>query len=140
MVWCDRCERRPAVRESEYDGRCMNWAGDEDGVIDPRERRVIRNETLFREVNERIEDVSEDVPRSEFIGFLCECGETACVEQIELTREEYEQIRSVPDHFAIKPGHEHPDFERVLNKEEGYAVIDKVGQAEDVAERTDPRG
>jgi hypothetical protein len=118
----------------------MNWPRDDDGVIDPRERGVIRNEALFRQVNERIEDVSEDVPRSEFIGFLCECGEAACVEQIELTREEYEQIRSVPDHFAIKPGHEHPDFERVLNKGERYAVIDKVGQAEDVAERTDPRG
>lgn len=117
----------------------MSWPRDDDGVIDPRERRVIRNETLFRDVNERIEDVSEEVPRSEFIGFLCECGEPVCVEQIELTREEYEQIRSVPDHFAIKPGHEHPDFERVLNNEERYAVIDKVGQAEDVARRTDPR-
>ena len=117
----------------------MNWPRDDDGVIDARERRVIRNETLFRDVNERIEDVSEEVPRSEFIGFLCECGEPVCVEQIELTREEYEQIRKVPDHFAIKPGHEHPDFERVLNNEERYAVIDKVGQAEDVARRTDPR-
>jgi hypothetical protein len=117
----------------------MDWPGDEDGIIDSRERRVIRNETLFREVNERIEDVSEDVPGSEFIGFLCECGENTCLEQIELTQEEYEQVRSVPDHFAIKPGHEHPDFERVLNQEERYAVIDKVGQAEDVAERTDPR-
>jgi hypothetical protein len=117
----------------------MSWPGDNDGVIDPAERQVIRNEALFREVNEQIEDVSEDVPRSEFIGFLCECGEEACVEQIQLTREEYEQIRSAPDHFAIKPGHEHPDFERVLNNEERYAVIDKVGQAEDVARRTDPR-
>jgi hypothetical protein len=118
----------------------MNWPRDDDGVIDSRERRIIRNEALFRQVNERIEDVSEDVPGSEFIGFLCECGEATCVEQVELTREEYEQIRSVPDHFAIKPGHEHPDFERVLNEGERYAVIDKVGQAEDVAERTDPRG
>jgi len=117
----------------------MSWPGENDGVIDPGERRVIRNEALFRKVNERIEDVSEDVPRSEFIEFLCECGEETCVEQIQLTREEYEQIRSVSDHFAIKPGHEHPDFERVLNNEERYAVIDKVGQAEDVAKRTDPR-
>lgn len=117
----------------------MNWPRDEDGVIDPRERRVIRNEALFRDVNERIEEVSEDVPRSEFIEFLCECGETACVERIELRQGEYEQIRSVPDHFAVKPGHEHPDFERVLNKEERYAVIDKVGPAEDIAKRTDPR-
>jgi hypothetical protein len=117
----------------------MSWPGGDDEHIDDRERRVIRNEALFREVNERIEDVSEDVSRADFIEFLCECGEELCVERIELTREEYEQVRSVSDHFAIKPGHEHPDFERVIDPRDRYVVIDKVGQAEEVAERTDPR-
>jgi hypothetical protein len=105
----------------------MSWPGGDDEHIDDRERRVIRNEALFREVNERIEDVSEDVSRANFIEFLCECGEELCVERIELTREEYEQIRSVSD------------FERVIDRRDRYVVIDKVGQAEQVAERTDPR-
>jgi hypothetical protein len=71
----------------------MSWPGGDDEHIDDRERRVIRNEALFREVNERIEDVSEDVSRADFIEFLCECGEEACIERIELSREEYEDIR-----------------------------------------------
>jgi hypothetical protein len=117
----------------------MNWPEENDGVIDERERRVIRNETLFRQVNERIEELREGVPESEFTDFLCECGEQACIERVELTHEEYEGVRSVPDHFALKPGHEHPDFERIVEVGERYVVIDKVGPAEDVAERTDPR-
>jgi hypothetical protein len=117
----------------------MTWPGENDGIIDERERRVIRNEALFREVNERIEDVSEAVSRSDFITFICECGEEACLERIELTREEYEHVRSVSDHFAMKPGHEHSDFERVIDRRDRYVVVDKVGPAERVADRTDPR-
>lgn len=117
----------------------MNWPGENDGVIDERERRVIRNEALFRRVNERIEELREGVPESELTDFLCECGEAACIERIELTHSEYEAVRSVPDHFALKPGHEHPDFERIVVRRDRYVVIDKVGQAEETAERTDPR-
>jgi hypothetical protein len=42
----------------------------DDEHVDDRERQVLRNEALFREVNERIEDVSEDVSRADFIEFL----------------------------------------------------------------------
>jgi hypothetical protein len=103
--------------------------------MDAREKRVIRNEALFREVNERIADISS----SELIEFLCECGEDTCLEPIGLTREEYEEVRSVSDHFVMKAGHEHPDFERVIDSHDRYVVVDKMGQAEDIADRTDPR-
>ena len=99
----------------------------------------MRNEALFREVNERIADVGEEASRSAPIDFLCECGEETCLEPIQLTREDYEQVRSVSDHFVMKPGHEHPDFERVIDSHDRYVVVDKVGQAEDIADRTDPR-
>jgi hypothetical protein len=99
----------------------------------------MRNEALFREVNERIEEISAEASRSEFINFVCECGEDACLEMIELTPEEYEEVRSVPDHFAMKPGHEHPDFELVTDRGGRYVVVKKVGLAEDIAHRTDPR-
>jgi hypothetical protein len=110
-----------------------------DGRIDDRERRVIRNEALFREVNERIEQISADASGSKFGEFVCECGEDTCLELIRLTLPEYEEVRSVSDHFAMKPGHEHPDFERIIDRRDRYVIIDKVGQAEDIADRTDPR-
>ena len=113
----------------------MPWPSENDGRIDAREQRVIRNEALFREVNERIADISV----SELIDFLCECGEETCLESIGLTREEYEEVRSVSDHFVMKPGHENRDFERVIESHDRYVVVDKAGQAGDIADRTDPR-
>ena len=44
-----------------------------------------RNEALFREVNEQIEDVSKTVPPDEqLMEFLCECDNRDCVEKIRL--------------------------------------------------------
>jgi hypothetical protein len=117
----------------------MEWPGEGDGRIDERERRVIKNEALFREVNERIEDVSDLVPEGSLLEFLCECGEESCLERIELTHAEYEAVRSVPTQFAIKPGHEHSDFERSVQSFDRYDVIEKLGESEVVARRTDPR-
>lgn len=117
----------------------MERPGDGDGHIDDREQRVIKNEMLFRQVNERIEDVSELVPDGDLLEFLCECGEESCLERIELTRGEYEAVRHVPTRFATVPEHGHRDFERVVERFERYDVIEKVGESEDVAERTDPR-
>ena len=64
-----------------------------------REERVARNETLFREVNERIEDVSEGVagrvqerPTSSASAAMAEC-----TEPVSLTPVEYEEVRSDPD-------------------------------------------
>jgi hypothetical protein len=57
---------------------------------------------------------------------------------MELSVEEYEEIRSDPRRFVVKPGHELPDFERVV-EQEGYYVVQKVGDAGEVAERLDPR-
>jgi hypothetical protein len=117
----------------------VTWPGESDGRIDDRDRRVIRNEALFREVNERIEEVSAEASGSKFTNFVCECGEDACLELIELTLQEYEEVRSVSDHFAMKPGHEHPDFERIVHRGDRYVVVEKVGVADDTAHRTDPR-
>ena len=117
----------------------MDWPGDGDGYVDDRERRVVKNETLFRQVNERIDDVSVLVPETEPLEFLCECGEESCLERIELARAEYEEVRAVPDHFAIKPGHAHEDFERVVKAGKRYEVVEKTGASDAVARRTDPR-
>ena len=112
----------------------------DDGVVDDRERRVIKNEALFRQVNDRIEDLSRDLFATELSEFICECGEASCQEPIQLSRSEYEAVRADATHFVIVPGHDHPDFETVVTETERFAVIEKVGEAEEVAERTDPRG
>ena len=63
-----------------------------------RERRIGRNEEVFRRVNEQIEQVNEAFGSvAGTMTLVCECGDTSCIEQIELTPEEYERLRSDPD-------------------------------------------
>ena len=108
------------------------------------EERVARNEALFREFNERVEDVAGSLDvRSEGdalrIEFVCECGDLDCMERIELTRVSYEQVRSDPKRFVVAPGHEGPEVARVVGKGEGYVVVEKIEGAARVAIEHDPR-
>jgi hypothetical protein len=99
--------------------------------------RVARNEALFREFNERVEDMAEgDALR---IGFVCECGDLECLERVELTRAVYEEVRSDPRRFVVAPGHENPEIERIVAREEGYVVVEKITEAARVAIEHDPR-
>jgi hypothetical protein len=110
-------------------------------TLDDRQQRIGRNEAIFREVNERLERLNEmfDVP-SETMGFLCECGEQSCAEHIELTREEYERVRSDPELFAIVAGHEQSDVEDVVEQNDRYDVVRKrAGEAAQIAADLDPR-
>ncbi len=106
-----------------------------------RPARGARNQALFREVNERIEQISEDqgIPTSELWDLLCECADTDCTENIAVTHDEYEAVRRVPTRFVVKPGHVYPDIERVVDENERYAVVEKFGDAGVVSVKLDPR-
>jgi hypothetical protein len=96
-------------------------------VVDERAQRIGRNEDLFRKVNDQIEGVNESF--GTFTGtmsLLCECGQLDCVEQIELTHDEYRDLRADSTHFAIKPGHEILDVERIVERRPGYFVVAKA--------------
>jgi hypothetical protein len=99
-----------------------------------------QNEALFREVNERIEDVTTTlVPDNEPMQFLCECDDADCVEKVSATPAEYEAIRAVATHFVVLPGHEDPAVEHVVQQTERFLVVEKEGRAAHEAEESDPR-
>ena len=103
------------------------------------EDRIAHNETLFREVNERIEAGQWPTERGEPAAFRCECGSLRCNRMVELTPDEYEAVRSDATHFVVVPGHEIPAVERVVERTAAYVVVEKDGDAAEVAEETDPR-
>jgi hypothetical protein len=112
--------------------------------VSASEERVARNEALFREFNERVEDVAATFdPQGEGdalrIDFVCECGDLACLERLELTRAAYEEVRSDPRRFVVAPGHDNPEVERVVSRGDGYLVVEKVDEAAEVATEHDPR-
>lgn len=108
--------------------------------MDERKRRIGMNEALFREVNERLEELAQGFGRSDKLDLICECGNASCASRIEMDREEYEQVRSDSTTFAIASGHAIPDVEEIVERRKAYDVVRKTsGEAERVAERTDPR-
>jgi len=106
-----------------------------------REERIGLNEAVFREVNERIQQVADTFNLQEDqLDLLCECGRAECVDRISMTRAEYEELRSESHQFAIRPGHDEPDVERVIANKNGYDIVQKFrGAPERIAEETDPR-
>jgi len=83
-----------------------------------REERLGANEALFREVNEHVAEVAEQFIAGESpMEFSCECGDGACVEKIAMTVDEYEAVRAKATQFAVVPGHEVPDIERVVERQ-----------------------
>jgi hypothetical protein len=108
--------------------------------MDAREERLARNETLFRSVNEHIEEAakSEGVDQHVF-EFVCECSNVDCTLRVEMTVSEYEQLRADPRQFAVAPGHELPEIEKVVAKTSGYQVVLKEGKAAEFVTEHDPR-
>jgi hypothetical protein len=110
-------------------------------VVDERQRRVGLNEAVFRQVNERIEQVSDhfDLFREE-LDLVCECGDSACAERISMSKADYEQVRADPLQFAIVPGHEDESVEVVIAREKAYDLVRKhAGEAAALAAERDPR-
>ena len=84
---------------------------------------------LFREVNQRIYDISVEERKggSGPVALVCECGEHGCTELVEITTAEYEKLRSTRNHFLVLSGHESPDLAEVAARSNGY-LIARVGR------------
>ena len=104
--------------------------------------RVARNNATFRESNERIAAAAEKYGLRDVLPFICECVDASCTTIIRLTPAAYEKVRSNPRHFVTVPGHEQDadQFIRVVEETPGYVVVEKVGEAGEIATALDPRG
>ena len=110
-------------------------------MADERTARVGHNEALYRQVNERVEDLNEAFGSitGEF-AIVCECGSLHCMEQITVSREVYERTRENPIRFILRPGHEAQDVEGVVDSDGDYVIVEKEPPtARRIAEETDPR-
>jgi hypothetical protein len=111
--------------------------------LEDRFARQARNESLFREVNERIAQLGDSAQAwspDGTVEFLCECGEEGgCGQRVRVPVEVYERVRSQDDRFVVRPGHETPEIERAVEWSDDYVVVDKIPAAEPYVE-DDPRG
>lgn len=108
-----------------------------------RVEAIARNESRFREHNERVKEanaatrwVNPPVP-----DWSCECGWANCTEPVRLSVEEYEAVRAVPTRFIVAPdeGHVAPEAERVVERHRNYWVVEKNGLAAALTRELDAR-
>jgi hypothetical protein len=95
-------------------------------MADPREERIAENEVAFRRLNEELGVMGV---------FVCECGDADCREHIQMPRAAYEEIRTSPRRFFVRPGHEHPDVETVVERADEWYVIEKPDDVAHIVDR-----
>jgi hypothetical protein len=103
------------------------------------DERIAHNESVFRDVNERIEQGRWPGEPAKPVAFRCECARLGCNKLVELTPVEYEHVRADPRHFLLLDGHELPQFEVVVERHGDYVVVEKTGEAGAAAAASDPR-
>lgn len=109
--------------------------------MDERGKRIGENEVLFREVNERLRELGEGLTTvTEEAEFVCECGNTACIEHVRMSLATYEEIRSDPKRFFVLKGHEEPGYEQIISDNDRYYIVEKLpGGPAGIAIRDDRR-
>ena len=105
---------------------------------DEREIRAARNQAMFRAINERLThgDAVAEITGGHMIA--CECADATCVQTLAIPTAEYQEVRREPRRFAVLPGHVYPDVETVIDESGSYVVVEKIGQAGEVAEALEP--
>jgi len=105
--------------------------------VDERLERIAKNETVFRAANLEIKHAEQEAGggTDQVFEVLCECGRAGCSGLIALTIADYEGIHSQDDRFVVLRGHESAEIERVVEERTGYFVVDKFGEAEEIAKQ-----
>jgi len=108
--------------------------------MNERKRRIGENEAIFRSVNEQVDALNATLSTmTDTMTIVCECGTRSCTVQFRIRSEEYEKVRQDSTLFVIKPGHDHPEAEKVVVKADDYWIVRKdPGLPVEIARATDP--
>lgn len=93
------------------------------------ERRLAENEVIFRQANIDMKDFMEDMgaKNSTTLPFFCECSHVECRGRIEISARDYQTLHANKRRFILLDGHEIPEIERIIERREGYNVVEKTG-------------
>jgi hypothetical protein len=117
-------------------------AGMSEDTYDVRAAHGARTQSLFRDVNERVRQINDAFSIALPLGdWVCECANDACTSRVALSPADYERIRSNPARFVVLPNEVHVDhtIENVVERHEAYWIVEKTGDAAELAALVDPR-
>jgi hypothetical protein len=102
-------------------------------------KRAARNEEIFRDVNERIDEGADLHGVDRPLPYHCECSTVSCLQTLELRPPEYDRVAGERYRFVVVPGHEDPAVELVVETHDGYLVVEKIGEAREQLDRDHPQ-
>jgi hypothetical protein len=85
-----------------------------------------RHTARCRDQNEWIDAASTSRVADRLTTFVCECSDDACTRAIDLTKPEYESVRSYSTQFALALDHENPESDSVISECARYAVVSTI--------------
>lgn len=96
------------------------------------EQRPDATEQVFRRANLTLEETYRGLAPAGLTDagrapFICECSSSRCTSILQLTLDEFAQIRDHRGHFVVVPGHVVADFRRVVEETDRFAVLEKDG-------------
>lgn len=101
--------------------------------------KAARNQVVFREVNERIAELTSLLTDTGFNLFICEFSDSRCAESLQITATEYEAVRDNPIRFLAMGGHEKTEVDRVVDGKSRYLEVEAVEAAGELAGAGDAR-
>ena len=97
------------------------------------EERIAYNEAWCRHLNERKAKWMESGDAT--AGFRCECWRVNCGERLPLTQKDWQEVRLLPNRFAVAPDHVASELEAVVKKYPHFWLVEKHGEAGDIAKK-----
>jgi hypothetical protein len=94
-------------------------------AVNSREQRLAENQRAFRLGNERLRSALETKASAGAIPFLCECMDQTCMGRVDLTLDEYGDIRTHENRFLIIRDHPTLPHERVVQENGTYQIVEK---------------
>jgi hypothetical protein len=92
----------------------------------PPEEQTVRNSLLFREVNERIREVSIAWLERESQELLCKCQDPTCMATIAVVRADFREVEEQPGRFLLASRHADDAGTRILACRDGYLTVEFV--------------
>jgi hypothetical protein len=96
--------------------------------------RAARNEVIFRDANEDIEEARSQLGVEGRTPYVCECEAEDCTELLLLSTDEYGRARAAPRRFVIAAGHPTRQS-RLVEDGGGFVIVEKHGLSGAIAER-----
>jgi hypothetical protein len=84
------------------------------------------NHDVFRRANERLlAAVGDRIDEGRPIPFLCECLDTECRSTMQLSIEQFRELRESDNRYAIVSGHPILDSEHILDVDGNVTIIQR---------------